>query len=101
MTLPLAMHPFEFEHCLGQISGRIPLLRSAIDRRDDHALRGLVRELHPTLGMLNMPKLFQLGQEIEYRQAAFDPEAWQKECVRFCEQLERVHFSLREKLGRN
>jgi hypothetical protein len=101
------MHPaptnnrYVFQLCLGAMSAKVPQLREAVNRSDEHQVRGLARELRNTVELLGLPKLFQLSQEIEYRRAELDDEAWDGHCHRFCDLLERIHFSLEQQHGRN
>jgi hypothetical protein len=90
-----------FEHCFTEISNRMPRLRTAVTQRDEITMRDLMRELRSTLGLLALPKLFELSQEIECRRVDFEPEVWQRDCHQFCDQLERIHYSLQQRLGRN
>ena len=97
---PVQSH-FVRQHCLGAMESKVPQLRAALTRSDETTIRGLAHELRNTLGLLGLPRLFQLSQDIEYRRADIDPSAWDGQCLRFCDLLERIHFSLQQQHARN
>ncbi len=87
--------------CLGEMSGKVPRLREALSKRDTPRVRELARDLRNTVGLLGLPKLFQLSQDIEYGRGEEDAELWRRDCDRFCDLLERVLYSLRQQMGNN
>lgn len=101
MTPPPLTDNLVFEHCLSEISLRLPGLHAAIVQRDEESMRQLVRELRNTLGLLALPKLFQLSQDIECRRISIDPEGWDLDCQHFSIQLERIHYSLQQRLSKH
>ena len=101
MNPPAAQQPYVFEYCLGAMRAKVPQLREAMTRRDEAAVRGLARDLRNTVGLLGLPRLFQMSQDIEYRREDIDPSAWDRHCHRFCDLLERIHYSLQSQLERN
>ena len=92
---PVQSH-FVRQHCLGAMESKVPQLRAALTRSDETTIRGLAHELRNTLGLLGLPRLFQLSQDIEYRRADLGSDAWQNQCDHFCDLLERIHRSLQE-----
>ena len=94
MYPPPSQSFFVHQHCLGAMRAKVPLLREAMTRSDEATVRGLARDLRNTLGLLGLPRLFQLSQDIEYRRADIDPAVWDGQCLRFCDLLERIHLSL-------
>jgi len=83
------------------MSARVPQLREAVHRRDEPVVRGLARELRHTVGLLGLPRLFRLSQDIEYQMPGPDPEIWHSHCHRFCDLLENIQWSLQQKLLAN
>ncbi|HTB62250.1 MAG TPA: hypothetical protein VK737_01570 [Opitutales bacterium] len=83
------------------MSEKVPQLREAVNRSDEHQVRSLVRELRHTVELLGLPKLFQLSQDIEYRREDLDASIWEGQCRRFCDLLERIHFSLEQQRARS
>jgi hypothetical protein len=101
MRPPAVENRFVIQLCLGAMSVRVPQLRAALHRSDESAVRGLAGELRNTLGLLGLPRLFQLSQEIEYRRAGSDPETWNGQCHHFCSLLENIHWSLQQQMAQN
>ncbi len=102
LMLPLAISDRRLlEHCLEELNQQVPRLRAAMAVKDFGLVRGIAGHLRPTVGLLGLPKLFELSQELEYRLDDNECPDWLEHCSRFCELMEKVHFSLREQLAEN
>jgi hypothetical protein len=101
MTPPPAKDKFVFELCFGAMSIKVPQFREAMNRRDESTVRSLARELRNTVELLGLPRLFQLSQDIEYQPIGADAQVWHGQCTRFCDLLENIHWSLKQKLQKN
>ncbi len=101
MTPPSAHQRQLFQLCLSEMTGKVPRLREALTQCDTSVVRELARDLRNTVGLLGLPQLFQLSQDIEYGHDETDLSLWRCDCDRFCDLLERVLYSLRERLDEN
>jgi len=69
-----------FHLCLDLIAASLPRLRQAVDKGDVATLRRLAHHARGSLGMLGLPSLCELGEDIEYRFNDLGAERWRQRC---------------------
>ena len=80
--------------CLQALAAKLPQLRLAIERDDLAAIQRISHYLRGSLGMLGLPALVKLGEEIEYHHDDLGVELWRQRCAQFIHMLDRVNQEL-------
>jgi HPt (histidine-containing phosphotransfer) domain-containing protein len=82
--------------CLQALETKLPLLRRAIKQGDLAAIQPIAHYLRGSIGMLGLPALVKLGEEVEYQHDDLGKELWRQRCEKFVEMLDRVHRELQQ-----
>jgi HPt (histidine-containing phosphotransfer) domain-containing protein len=88
-----------FQMCLDLINTSLPRLRTAVDTGDLKTLQRLAHHARGSLGMLGLPMLRELGEEIEYRYDDLGAERWRARCEELYDLLQHLHQELQERLA--
>jgi DNA-binding response OmpR family regulator len=86
-----------FNLCLNVVTEKLPLLRRAMDTGDRLAIQRLAHALRGSLGMLGLPVLLQITEEIEYDHDELGAKVWNERCQQLCQLLDRIHDELRQR----
>jgi CheY-like chemotaxis protein len=82
--------------CLQAIAAKLPQFRVAMSADDETTLKRIAHYLRGSLGLLGLPELVKLGEDIEYRQEELGLAAWKECCGQFAGMLERIHGELQQ-----
>lgn len=83
-----------FHLCLDLLVTSLPRLRQAVDTGDVATLRRLAHIARGSLGMLGLPTLCELGEDIEYHYNDLGAERWRQRCESLYELLARLQQEL-------
>jgi HPt (histidine-containing phosphotransfer) domain-containing protein len=92
-------HRQVFNMCLDLIVTSLPRLRKAVDSGDIATLCRLAHHARGSLGMLGLPMLRELGEEIEYHYNDLGAERWNQRCEDLYDLLAQLHLELQERLA--
>jgi HPt (histidine-containing phosphotransfer) domain-containing protein len=82
--------------CLNALATRLPLIQSAINGADRVLMGKIAHDLRGSLGMLGLPELVSLSEQIEYEHDSLGERRWLNCCREFHELLKRVNVNLRQ-----
>jgi CheY-like chemotaxis protein len=82
--------------CTEVLSIKLPQLNRAINKGDRATIQRLVHYLRGSLGMLGLPALVKIGEDIECHYEALGVDVWQQRCEEFCALLGRIDQELRQ-----
>jgi len=82
--------------CLHALEARLPRLRTAISRANHKAVGKIAHDLRGSLGMLGLPELVSLSEQIEYEYSSLGERRWLRCCQKFYELLKRVDADLQQ-----
>ncbi len=88
-----------FHLCLDLIVTSLPRMRQAVDSGDINTLRRLAHHARGSLGMLGLPMLRELGEEIEYHYDDLGAQRWSQRCEDLYGLLTQLHQELQERLA--
>jgi len=88
-----------FNLCLSLIITSLPQLRRAMKNGDLASLRRIAHHTRGSLGLLGVPHLQALGEEIEYRCDELGAERRRQRCQQLCEMLEHLQLELEARLA--
>jgi HPt (histidine-containing phosphotransfer) domain-containing protein len=83
-----------FHLCLDLLGTSLPRLRQAVDTGDVATLRRLAHITRGSLGMLGLPTLCELGEDVEYRYNDLGVERWRQRCEALYQLLARLQQEL-------
>jgi HPt (histidine-containing phosphotransfer) domain-containing protein len=82
--------------CLQALAAKLPQLRHAISTDDLATIQRIAHYLRGSLGLLGLPALVKLGEDIEYHHEDLGAESWRQRCEQFVELLDRVNRELHQ-----
>ncbi|HTB64206.1 MAG TPA: response regulator, partial [Opitutales bacterium] len=80
--------------CLEAVTAKLPLFRVAMSAGDITAIKRISHYLRGSLGLLGLPALVSLGEEIEYHHDELGTAVWKERCEEFAAMLERIQGEL-------
>jgi CheY-like chemotaxis protein len=83
--------------CWKVLIEKLPKFYKALESGDLEAIQRLAHYMRGSLGMLGLPLLIQLGEEIEYQHDTLGEARWRQCCDQFCKLLERLHQELQQR----
>jgi len=86
-----------FNLCLNVVTEKLPVLRRAIAAGDHPTIQRLAHALRGSLGMLGLPQLLHITEEIEYEHDGLGAKIWHERCQQLCQLLDRIHNELRQR----
>ncbi len=88
-----------FHLCLDLVASSLPRLRQAVDDGDLATVRSIAHTTRGSLGMLGLPTLQELGEQIEYHDGAAGAESWRQRCEELVHLLSRLQQELTARLA--
>jgi HPt (histidine-containing phosphotransfer) domain-containing protein len=88
-----------FDLCLDLIVTNLPQLRQAIERDDMAAIGRLAHRARGSLGMLGLPMLKELGEDIEYHHDDLGACRWHERCEELYQLFVTLQRELEERLA--
>ena len=88
-----------FDLCLDLVIASLPQLRRAIRQGDMVAAARLAHRARGSLGMLGLPTLKDLGEDIEYRFDELGEERWRQRCEELARLFVELQLELQERLA--
>jgi HPt (histidine-containing phosphotransfer) domain-containing protein len=85
-----------FNLCYDLLVTSLPRMRQAVDTGDTVTLGRLAHHFRGSLGMLGLPMLKELGEDVEYHHDDLGAERWRQRCEELYNFLTRLHAELRE-----
>ena len=82
--------------CAEALAAKVPQMNRAMNKGDRATVQSIVHYLRGSLGMLGLPSLVQIGEDIECRYEVLGKEAWQQRCEEFRKLLRRIEEELRQ-----
>jgi HPt (histidine-containing phosphotransfer) domain-containing protein len=88
-----------FDLCLDLLRESLPRLDQAIAKGDVATVRQLAHKARGSLGMLGMPALRELSEDIEYRYDSLGLARWQQRCHELKDMFEDLQLELQDRLA--
>ncbi len=82
--------------CLQALATKLPQLRRAMGTDDLATIQRISHYLRGSLGLLGLPALVKLGEEIEYHHDDLGVDLWRQRCEQFVQLLDRVNEELQQ-----
>ncbi len=92
-------HKQVFDLCLNLVTTSIPELRRAIDVVDAPTVRRIAHHARGSLGMLGLPRLIDVGEDIEYRYDDLGAETWRLRCEELYGIFQHLRVELIDRLA--
>jgi two-component system sensor histidine kinase/response regulator len=83
--------------CRKVLVEKLPKLYEALEADDLEAIQRLAHFMRGSLGLLGLPALIQLTEEIEYQHETLGETRWRQCCDQFCKLLERLNQELQQR----
>ncbi len=88
-----------FALSLDLINSGLPQMRQAMANGDHAVIQRIAHRARGSLGMLGVPNLQELSNEIEYNCVELGEMGWRKRCERLCEMFTALRRELEERLA--
>jgi CheY-like chemotaxis protein len=82
--------------CADVLSAKLPQLNRAMNKGDRATIERIVHYLRGSLGMLGLPSLIKIGEDIESHYEDLGAQAWRQRCEEFRVLLCRIDHELRQ-----
>jgi len=82
--------------CLEALSAKMPQFDRALSKGDRDSVKRIAHYLRGSLGMLGLPQLIKIGEDIECRYDVLGEQAWLQRCEEFRALLQRLDRELRQ-----
>jgi len=92
-------HRQVFELCLDLIVKTLPQLCQAMENKNVQAMQHIAHYTRGSLGMLGLPKLQNLGEEIEYHHDDLSSACWEQRCEELHLLLDQLRQELNDQLA--
>jgi two-component system, sensor histidine kinase and response regulator len=82
--------------CVEALTAKMPLLRRAMSKDDRNSIKRIVHYLRGSLGLLGLPTLVKMGEDIECHGETLGVDDWRQRCEQFYALLRRLNQELRQ-----